>query len=98
MEHDFMWTAGDCLSNMRLYVEGALVLFEDDALPLTKLAHEHEEWNAAEALNTIGEALYSLRTLIRELQEAHTKEVDRQLKEDETGEAKTDACLDSRKG
>ena len=43
MEHDFMWTAGDCLSNMRLYVEGALVLFEDDALPLTKLAHEHEE-------------------------------------------------------
>ena len=55
MEHDFMWTAGDCLSNMRLYVEGALVLFEDDALPRTKLAHEHEEWNAAEALNTIGE-------------------------------------------
>ena len=50
MEHDFIWTAGDCLSNMRLYVEGALVLFEDDALPLTKLAHEHEEWNAAEAL------------------------------------------------
>ena len=55
MEHDFAWIAGGALSNMRLYVEGALVLFEDDALPLAKIAHEHEEWNAAEALNTIGD-------------------------------------------
>ena len=78
MEHDFMWTAGDCLSNMRLYVEGALVLFEDDALPLTKLAHEHEEWNAAEALNTIGEALYRLQEYILRLQAAHIREVQRQ--------------------
>ncbi|MDD6143007.1 MAG: hypothetical protein PUD16_05890 [bacterium] len=78
MEHDFMWTAGYCLSNMRLYVEGALVLFEDDALPLTKLAHEHEEWNAAEALNTIGEELYRLQEYIRKLQEAHGMEVQRQ--------------------
>ena len=61
MEHDFLWIAGGALSNMRLYVEGALVLFEDDALPLTKLAHEHDEWKAAEALNTIGEALYRLQ-------------------------------------
>ena len=79
MEHDFMWTAGGALSNMRLYVEGALVLFEDDALPLTKLAHEHEEWNAAEAFNTIGEALYRLQEYIRKLQEAHGMEVQRQL-------------------
>ena len=79
MEHDFMWTAGDCLSNMRLYVEGALVLFEDDALPLTKLAHDHEEWNAAEALNTIGEALYRMQEHIRKLQEAHIMEVQRQV-------------------
>ena len=79
MEHDFAWIAGGALSNMRLYVEGALVLFEDDALPLTKLAHEHEEWNAAEALNTIGEALYRLQEYIRKLQEAHGMEVQRQL-------------------
>ena len=78
MEHDFAWIAGGALSNMRLYVEGALVLFEDDALPLTKLAHEHEEWNAAEALNTIGEALYRLQEYIRKLQEAHGMEVQRQ--------------------
>jgi len=63
---------------MRLYVEGALVLFEDDALPLTNPAHEHEERNAAEALNTIGEALYRLQESIRKLQEAHGMEVRRQ--------------------
>ena len=78
MEHDFVWIAGGALSNMRLYVEGALVLFEDDALPLTALAHEHQEWNAAEALNTIGEALYRLQEHIIHLQEAHIKEVQRQ--------------------
>ena len=78
MEHDFLWIAGGALSNMRLYVEGALVLFEDDALPLTKLAYEHEEWNAAEALNTLGEALYRLQEYIRKLQEAHCVEVQRQ--------------------
>jgi len=79
MEHDFVWIAGGALSNMRLYVEGTLVLFEDDALPLTKLAHDHDEWNAAEALNTIGEALYRLQEYIRKLQEAHGVEVQRQL-------------------
>ena len=81
MKDDFVWIAGDCLSNMRLYVEGALVLFENDALPLTKLAHEQEEWNAAEALDTIGEALYRLQEYIRNLQEAHIKEVQRQTEE-----------------
>ncbi len=78
MKDDFVWIAGGALSNMRLYVEGALVLFEDDALPLTALAHEHQEWNAAEALNTIGEALYRLQEHIIHLQGAHIKEVQRQ--------------------
>ena len=78
MKDDFMWIAGGALSNMRLYVEGALVLFEEDALPLTKLDHDHQEVNAAEALNTIGEALYRLQEHIIHLQEAHIKEVQRQ--------------------
>ena len=79
MKDDFMWIAGGALSNMRLYVEGALVLFEEDALPLTKLSHDHRELNAAEALNTIGEALYRLQEHIRKLQEAHILEVQRQV-------------------
>ena len=93
MKGEFMWDLGGALDTMRLIAEGAVVLFEEDTSPITKLARDN-----GTAFNTIGEALYSLRTLIRELQEAHTKEVNRQLKEDETGEAITDACLDSRKG
>ena len=65
MKDDFIWTAGDALSNMRLCAEGAIALFENDAMPLTKLAHDHQEWMAAEALDAIGEALYNLRECIR---------------------------------
>jgi len=97
MKGEFLWNMGDALDHMRLISEGAVVLFEEDTSPITKLARDNGELIAGTAFNTIGEALYSLRTLIRDLQEAHTKEVDRQLKEDETGEAKTDACFDSRK-
>ena len=75
MKDDFIWNAGDALATMRLYVEGALVLFENDALPLTKLAHDHQEWMAAEALDGIGEALYRLQECIRKLQQEHHAEV-----------------------
>ena len=98
MKGEFMWDMGGALDTMRLIAEGAVVLFEEDTSPITKLARDNGELIAGTAFNTIGEALYSLRTLIRELQEAHGREVDRQLKADELGEAKTDACLDSRKG
>ena len=82
MKADFMWDTGNALDSMRLIVEGAVVLFEEDALPITKLARDNGELVAGTAFNTIGEALYSLRTLIRDLQEAHGKEVARQLAED----------------
>ena len=71
MNGKFLWDMGDTLDSMRLISEGAVVLFEEDALPITKLTREHGELIAGTAFNTIGEALYSLRTLIRELQEAH---------------------------
>ena len=97
MKGEYMWNTGNTLDEMRLIVEGAVVLFEEDALPLNQMAKEQEEWIAANAFNTIGEALYSLRTLIRDLQEAHGREAERQFKAGETGEAKTSAKLDSRK-
>ncbi len=75
MKDDFIWTAGDALSNMRLCAEGAIALFETDAMPLTKLAHDHQEWMAAEALDTIGGALYNIRECIRQLQEARIASV-----------------------
>ena len=78
MKDEFLWEIGDSLSAMRLIVEGAVSLFENDAMPLTKLAHENQERMAAEALDTIGEGLYSLRDIIRQLQEARIEEVQRQ--------------------
>jgi len=75
MKDDFIWIAGDTLSTMRLYAEGAISLFENDAMPLTKLAHDHQEWMAAEALDAIGEALYNMREYIRRLQEARVVSV-----------------------
>lgn len=77
MKDDFMWNAGNELSNMRLMVEGALVIFETDAASLVRLAHGHQEWLAAETLDAIGEALYRLQEQIRHLQEAHVAEVQR---------------------
>ena len=82
MKNEFLWNMGDVLDSMRLLAEGAVVLFEEDTLPLTRLAKEHDELMAGGAFNTIGEAMYRLRTLIRELQEAHVKEAYRQAAED----------------
>ena len=78
MKDEFLWEIGDSLSTMRLIIEGAVSLFENDAMPLTKLAHENQERMAAEALDTIGEGLYSLRDIIRQLQEERIEEVQRQ--------------------
>ena len=83
MKGEYMWNTGNALDEMRLIVEGAVVLFEEDALPLNQMAKEQEEWIAANAFNTIGEALYGLRQHIRTLHEAHIKEVMRQLAEDD---------------
>ena len=59
IEDDFMWVAGNAFSEMRLMVEGAITLFEDDAGVLCRLAREAQKNEAQLALNDIGTALYS---------------------------------------
>lgn len=81
MKNDFLWDMGDSLDSMRLIAEGAVVLFEEDACPITKLARDNGELVAAAAFNTIGEALYNLRSMVRDLQKAHVEEANRQLTE-----------------
>ena len=77
IEDDFMWVAGNAFSEMRLLVEGAVMLFEEDAGVLCRLAINAEEREAHSALNDIGTALYDFRQQIRMLQEAHYKETKR---------------------
>ena len=75
MEGSYLWNTGNEIAEIRLIVEGAAALYEEDARPLHKLALDSGELIAAAAIDTIGEALYELRTHIREMQEAHTQEV-----------------------
>ena len=63
-------------SIMRLIVEGAIVLYEGDAVPLYNLAAEQPE--AQGAFSTIGRALYDLRQYVLELEEAYREENKRQ--------------------
>ena len=78
-EDDYMETASDVLSKMRLVVEGAVTLLEDEVCPVYKRIRESGEPTALLAFDDIGTALYELRQYIRQLQEAHHLEAVRQV-------------------
>ena len=73
LEDDFMWITSHAFSEMRLMVEGALNLYEDDTGILCKLAREAGEMEAMCSINDIGTALYELKRHIIALQVAHYK-------------------------
>ena len=73
-EDDFMCVTQSAFSEMRLLVEGAIVVYEDDAGILCNLAREAEKFDALRALNDVGTALYEFRRHLKQLQEAHRKE------------------------
>ena len=66
-------------SEMRLMAEGAISIYEDDAQPLCRLTQDADNTTALSTLDDIGTALYALRANIRQLQEAHHKELRRQM-------------------
>ena len=77
-DDDFLCVTGDHFSEMRLLVEGAIVVYEEDAGILCRLAQEAEKYDALRALNDVGTALYEFRRHLKQLQEAHRKEALRQ--------------------
>ena len=79
MNDNFLDFTIDAISGMRLIVEGAIVLYEGDALPLDTLAKEANLSEARTAFNTLGKALYDLRQHIKELEIASYQEGMRQL-------------------
>ena len=81
MEEFYMDVATNLLHDIRLRIEGAVVIYEGDAMPLRCLGVEHDKPVAVGAYDTIGSALYDLRQDIRELYQGHMKEAGRQSKE-----------------
>ena len=73
LEDDFMSITSHEFSEMRLLVEGALNLYEDDTGILCRLAREAGKIEALRSINDIGTALYELKRHIIALQEAHYK-------------------------
>ena len=67
--------ADHALAEMRLLIEGAVNLYEGDAMPLSRLAIDYGTLYAANAFDTIGTALYSLLDNIRKLQAAQISEI-----------------------
>ena len=79
MEESYLWKSGIIQSEMRLIIEGAIALYEGDAVPLLGLANKSQQYDAADAFDTIGTALYGLREHVRNLQAAHRQEVLREV-------------------
>ena len=82
MKGTYLWNTGNEIAEIRLIVEGAVTLYEEDASGINKMMMDNGELIAAAGFDTIGEALYELRTHIREMQEAHTQEVVRAVAEE----------------
>ena len=79
MEESYLWKSGIIQYEMRLIIEGAIALYEGDAVPLLGLANKSQQYDAADAFDTIGTALYGLREHMRNLQAAHRQEVLREV-------------------
>ena len=65
---DYVELTGKAFSEMRLLLEGALVLYEGDAAQLYEQATGSPE--ALTAFNDIGSALYLLLEQVKELEQA----------------------------
>ncbi len=50
--NEYLWKSSDAAFEMRLLVEGAITLYEEDALSLQSLARDNQQPEAAIAFNT----------------------------------------------
>ena len=74
----YVWNTGNSITSIRLLVEGAIALYEDDAAGLYRLAMTQQKQDMALAFNTIGAALYDLRQHINKMQKDHFGEATQQ--------------------
>ena len=75
MESNYLIMSGNALAEMRMRIEGMILLYEEDTLILLDLAAEKKLYHAAGALDAIATALYDMRTQIIDLQAAYRNEI-----------------------
>ena len=80
MEEMFMDVVMNLLYDIRLRIEGAVELYENEITGLHRLAVKNDMPIVAGSFDTLGSALFSLRRDIRELHEACIKESIRQAR------------------
>ena len=79
MEESYLWKSGIAQYEMRLLIEGALVLYENEASSLLSLTMKHQNYEAADAFEALGCALNALQTHVCDLQKAHRQETLREV-------------------
>lgn len=80
MQELYIDVSTNLLYDIRLRIEGAVELYETDALPLKRLAGDNDMLDCACAFDTIGLALYDLRSDIQKLHSAHIRECIREAR------------------
>lgn len=71
----FVLSTGTIASTLRLLVEGAITLYDDEASALFHLGLRHQKAKEAHAFEAIGTGLFELRMHIMNLQELYEKEI-----------------------
>lgn len=77
MNEMFVDFAGSILADLRVLIEGAVSLYEDDAIPLNHLAIKNDMLSAALSFDALGVAIYGIHQRILTFQEAYMKEARR---------------------
>ena len=83
MESNYLIVSGNTLAEMRMRIEGMILLYEEDTLILHDLAAEKKLYHAAGTLDAIATAMYDLRKQIVDLQAAYRNEVLREYTDDQ---------------
>ena len=76
---DYIIDTGLVFQEMRVFVEGAVHLCDEEVPALYALARAQEQHELAETLSTITTAFSHLRDLVCDLQSRYTEEIKRQM-------------------
>lgn len=75
MNQEYLRESGKILADMRLRIEGIILLYEEDTLVLLDLAAEKKLYHAIGAFDAIATALYDMRKQIVDLQATYRSAV-----------------------